>query len=700
MAAMQYFVSPSGNDSNPGTISQPFQSISRGVDALMEEGDTLNLREGVYVEHVEIKEKNGVSSNNIVIRSHSGEHAIIDGCVKQFREVDNDDWEEEALFDASMSTALPDTSIHLVDYVSRDAFGVDRDTDASDEEKDDEDKDDLVNRGAFLNLDDSTYTRLITYSRLEDLRANNQTFDQIDPGDERPGPDELVAKGGDKKTYVPTGFRRPWVYMGPGIFFDKKTRRIHIRLAHTNNNVGGIEDYTGPMDPRKIRLAISHSQRTTLIIRKCSNLRIENLSIRFGGQHTIRLHNTNSIVFDHVRIRASTNGIMLEEPNETTEFRHCEFDGGLPTWYFRSDRKAQYHFRDADGSVQTNNLGKKTMGTLLDGSPASKNITIRNCEFVNGHDLYLFGSDIDFHHNWIDNLNDDAMVVDLKKTFNLAIFQNVIMRCISAMSFDGKELGGPKFIYCNLFDLRGQIAERRPRFPKSGGVESDQEVFGWGQFYKPGEPDGKVYLFQNTCLVSHQHTNASYMHYFKTTGSSDDRYSINNIFVAINTGLRSDKRISYIPSTAFPAATDGNCYFRIGLQTAPLLGSNSSAAKFPHLQKDFWGSDLFNQSKMQYLPGYEAQSIEGDPRFRSMAPDGRVQFTDDFRLRPDSPARNSGVSFASLASLGGAFVELKKRLTNLGLFDANPDIGCYQSGAGSFRVGVDGRHEFPKATFA
>ena len=39
-------------------------------------------------------------------------------------------------------------------------------------------------------------------------------------------------------------------------------------------------------------------------------------------------------------------------------------------------------------------------------------MTIHHCEFHNAHDLYLGGTNIDFHHNWINNLNDEGLVLD------------------------------------------------------------------------------------------------------------------------------------------------------------------------------------------------------------------------------------------------------------------------------------------------
>jgi hypothetical protein len=58
------------------------------------------------------------------------------------------------------------------------------------------DKNKVVNRGAFL--DRNPYTRLITYSNLNDLRATNETFDKLTdyPKPEpRPGPKAMEQCG-------------------------------------------------------------------------------------------------------------------------------------------------------------------------------------------------------------------------------------------------------------------------------------------------------------------------------------------------------------------------------------------------------------------------------------------------------------------------------------------------------------------------
>src|SRR3712207_5734094 len=66
---VEYYVSQSGNDNNPGSLSQPFRTIAKGISVL-QAGDTLNLRRGIHVEPVEIAGKHGTATNPIVIRSY------------------------------------------------------------------------------------------------------------------------------------------------------------------------------------------------------------------------------------------------------------------------------------------------------------------------------------------------------------------------------------------------------------------------------------------------------------------------------------------------------------------------------------------------------------------------------------------------------------------------------------------------------
>jgi hypothetical protein len=72
-----YYVSPSGSDSSPGTLSQPFATVQHGVDQLLA-GDSLILRAGNYHESVTVT-RSGTASAPITIAAYPGETAALVG---------------------------------------------------------------------------------------------------------------------------------------------------------------------------------------------------------------------------------------------------------------------------------------------------------------------------------------------------------------------------------------------------------------------------------------------------------------------------------------------------------------------------------------------------------------------------------------------------------------------------------------------
>jgi hypothetical protein len=314
----------------------------------------------------------------------------------------------------------------------------------------------------------------------------------------------------------------------------------------------------------------------------------------------------------------------------------------------------------------------------------------------------------------VNNLNDEGLFVDAYgNAFNMQIYQNVIVKTLSAISFAGARDDGKWYIYRNLIDLRRPTAGFRPRRP------GDKEVWRYGHFPKSSPPDGPYDLFQNTFLVYAQREQASFMHYRSTDVKSGNhpRSSFNNIFVAVNPEPESDRSITFLPSPSFPGPTDGNVYYRIGFATKPLFrylaycfkddppcpqvpinpppakppcpedptnDRKCQAGTFPNLEA-LRNSLLFEQSKSQYPPGYEAHSIEADPQFRRIGADGRFRETDDLRLGDTSPAIGAGVTLP----------DDLKALDPLAPSSGNRDIGCYPYGSNPLQVGVDGRRSYP-----
>lgn len=80
--AATYYVATTGNDSNPGTIDQPFATVKKGVSMLTQPGMTLYLRGGTYNQgngwdpaNQIIIQNSGTRASPITITSYSGERA-------------------------------------------------------------------------------------------------------------------------------------------------------------------------------------------------------------------------------------------------------------------------------------------------------------------------------------------------------------------------------------------------------------------------------------------------------------------------------------------------------------------------------------------------------------------------------------------------------------------------------------------------
>jgi pectate disaccharide-lyase len=72
------YVSPSGNNNNPGTVDAPLANIQTAIDAVLP-GGTIFLKGGVYHQTVKIQKSGSESEGFITLRSAEGEHAILDG---------------------------------------------------------------------------------------------------------------------------------------------------------------------------------------------------------------------------------------------------------------------------------------------------------------------------------------------------------------------------------------------------------------------------------------------------------------------------------------------------------------------------------------------------------------------------------------------------------------------------------------------
>ena len=499
--------------------------------------------------------------------------------------------------------------------------------------------------------------------------------------------------------------------MGPGLNHidpgeQPDLAKIHVRLSPTHNNVAGFPDYDGESDPRKVRLAIWVTTLPTFTIKDCHWLCLSDVTIRHGSKSLV-IRDSVGVRLDHVDVAAGTSGILLRDTCDLTTITNCTVDGGLPPWYYRSDRKDGFHLPSDIDDEHPHAPGERTLDTLLAGPGTISTTTVKHCEFVNGHDMFTFGDQMTFSRNWIKNLDDDALVIDTKFS-SVRIFENVVEQCATTISSGSKaDPAGGTHIYRNLLDLRRPIARTRPRVYQKTDCDlggKDRQTLTTAYLYKSTPPDGPLFFFQNTCIVKDVELAASF-DLFRSAHIDAPRQAFNNIFVSVNSVVRSDKPIAYIPPPNPGTATDGNCFYRTGQYTAgPLIGHPEDHTHttidtlrelrgFPTVNDPGEPGDLpiapnhyFTDSQAVYEPGFEASSIEGDPHFKRFRPlQSGASGVDDFRLRADSPARGAGVELVG----------------EMATFDTaphsdHPDMGFLPVDALPLAVGVDGRRLFPR----
>jgi len=83
-----YYVSPTGNNSNSGTLTEPWQTIQKAANSLAP-GDTVYVRGGVYNEAVTLNVSGSAGNGSIVFQNYANEIPILDGSGLVVAEADN-----------------------------------------------------------------------------------------------------------------------------------------------------------------------------------------------------------------------------------------------------------------------------------------------------------------------------------------------------------------------------------------------------------------------------------------------------------------------------------------------------------------------------------------------------------------------------------------------------------------------------------
>lgn len=643
------FVSPQGDDANDGSREKPWRTINHALRQL-NPGDTLNLRGGTYFENVYCAVA-GTKDKPITIRSYPGELATIDGSIPAFQTDFANAWEPVPVGEGGIAG----------EYRSTASFKNIRDV---------------------VGLFGDSNVGLQTYWYAMDMRADNEMWI---PNDE---------------TFVEP------MYCGPGLWYDKQSGRIHARLAHTKLELPAtvkhtLVHYRGETDPRKLPLVIAPFNSTPLFVDQGMHLRFEDLAFRGGGYITVKLMFAADVAFDRCTIYAGTYGIWAKGAGPF-KMTHCGVFGMMAPWMWRTENvsyayspKVYPPFLNGEAVIERSgdtrpperrvvrHISRLPTHAVLvtEGGfefetfyyPLNHDWDISHCEFTDGHDgIYLSGRDIHFHHNLVDNMQDDAVYVSSPTPFitdGLYVYQNLIRQCVAG--FGAHARGGPGgriYLYRNVVDMRRNLQFSRPTPKKPEG-----NVFPGHLAWLTHNPDHiihmeHVYMYHNTTLTQVGHVISSYtagmtFHFHPNA----ERRVFNNVHVYVGGLDRYPIAWGYKRDTG-NIAVDANLHWH----TSPKVKLPDADAYFKTSREHA----LSEANKAHYPDGWDAHSLVADPKFVKFDANGEC----DLRLQPDSPAIGAGIVLPS------AWPD-PLRPTDA----SRPDIGALPHGSEALRVGIDGR---------
>ena len=590
-----------GSDRNDGSSKQPWKSVAFAVTRVSP-GQTLYLRGGTYYESV-VCRVSGTTSAPITIRSYPGELAIIDAGLREY-------------FDS------PRTAWEPVPKGAPDEFRSTR-------------RHPKLERAAG-NFGDSMIP-LNAYRESRDLRSRNEDSDREADG---------------------TNSGR---WFGPGLWYDRTSERIHVRLAHTHIKAFGAGNYRGETDPRRLPLIVTGFERTPLQLERVSHVRIQDLVVRGGGDNTVLIRGCRNVELDNVTLYVANRGLRVE----TTiglKVRSSVFRGPMPPWGSRTVSKYRAFDSHLFVPVGTYEIRRDLRKPL---SPQCRDFEIAACEFTDGHDGAYVGGVIGlrFHHNLVDNLNDDGVYISAwgPPGKHLQIDQNRISRCLTAFAFGlGRDSASDPsdgvHICRNLIDLRGPVPYGHPGATDPPSITSHGRISGdhGGPIWDP------MFVYHNTFFLRSRQMNG-YPYGWGGHMRNTSRRVFNNIFV------ETDRLTTAAPPpTELDFQTDGN-----------LIWSISHGAQFAgDFFKAFRTPKVLEATRQRYAAGWESHSRFTDPLFVH-APD-RWPNQGDFRLQRGSAAVDAGVPIPPSWP------------DPLGSFDANqPDIGAFPLGVPPFKVGLE-----------
>ena len=616
-----------GNDAAVGTEQAPWRTLAHSLRQL-KPGDTLYLRAGTFYEKPYLT-RSGTAEAPITISAYPGELPVIDGSLREFMDDPASSWE-------------PYPSGAEGEYVSTKSYlGVD-DRQAPDqflpgsweplwgiEEE----------RPLALGHFADSMVPLHGYRIVEDLRSKNELW------------------LGGKKEMRDTG-----LYGGPGIWFNRDTGRVHIRLAHHRLEGLGNRAYRGETDPRKLPLVVALGfGRDVFRITGIKHVRVQGLVLRGAtGSPLVHVYGSNHIDLDHLHLYGGFPALLVNA-SQDVRATHSAFRGLAAPWTSRAHMKYR-----GTGSYQI---------LLRNNQPTNENIELAWCEFTDDHDFAFLRHvrNLQFHHNFVDNFNDDGLECGPKlRDHTLYIHQNRIGACLIPLTqheiekdespLDHDSACGV-FLCRNVFDLRAGTFKSPPSTPDPSGAYLHEEGHLAGDH---GGPIWPVYhYYHNTALRRTPVFRNYFLFGMGVMGvRNSERDVFNNIFA----------QVEGLPSASFAGVTQASnlkegANLIWGVKEGPTFTGDTFAK--------FRASPMFKESQKFYVAGWTTHDRLADPKFVRFTADGEAT---DLRLQPTSPAIDAG------QTLPTEWLDPLREKDQ-----GQPDIGAIPAGVEPWAIGVDGR---------
>jgi hypothetical protein len=607
-AGPAYFAdAKAGHDDADGSQARPWKTLAYAIGRL-KPGDTLYLRGGVYYERVTISAV-GTPEKPITIRSYPKELAIIDGGIREFFENADKVWEPcpgGAEGEYRSTRAYPDLGAGVNGFNTHAYFG-------------------------------DSMVPMQGYRYIKDLRDPSMVWDVKNKTTDEEG-----------------------VYCGPGVYYDVKTGRFHVRLAHTTLKALGDDNYRGVTDPRKIPLVVAAWKNgPTLTVLNARDVHFQDLVVRGSSTATVDVSDSARLVFDGLTVYSGQTGFRVRD---TFGLRvlHTACRGIAAPWTFRGHLK----YRSSEARIFSGGGWSPT-------GRDSRDFELAYCEFTDSVDGVFLGNvrGVHFHHNLLDNISDDGLFLTAATGYDgvtpggdVFVYQNLLSRCLTTFAFGvghgrqktlatGRQTGSGVHVYRNVFDFRRPVMYQFPASP-----DGAEELPSKGRFANDhGSPAWEPMNIYHNTVVSDGSTGYDYGTHGFTGGlpGGNKRRVFNNLVV----------QLGKFPSTALVKPSpdleiDGNLFWS---------AAHGSAEDFLSVFR-----------KKNSAPGLGVHDRFADPRFAKFSADWKAPI--DLRLEKGSAAIDAGVELPSDWPDPGRKQDSGK-----------PDAGALPVGGEVWRVGVRGR---------